>query len=64
MDEDGDYYGQLDYQMQYKGVEGEPFDWLYLDFNTLAYYAEENGFSAEIVAEGEHYDSLAKITLA
>ena len=60
----GDYYGQLDYQMQYKGVEGEPFDWLYLDFNTLAYYAEENGFSAEIVAEGEHYDYLAKLTLA
>jgi SAM-dependent methyltransferase len=60
----GDYYGQLDYQMQYKGVEGEPFDWLYLDFNTLAYYAEENGFKAELVAEGEHYDYLARLTLA
>ena len=60
----GDYYGQLDYQMQYKDVEGEPFDWLYLDFNTLAYYAEENGFKAEILAEGEHYDYLAGLTLA
>ena len=60
----GDYYGQLDYQMQYKGVVGEPFDWLYLDFNTLAYYAEENGFKAEVVAEGEHYDYLASLTLA
>lgn len=59
-----DYYGQLDYQMQYKNVEGEPFDWLYLDFNTLAYYAEENGFSAQLVAEGEHYDYLASLTLA
>lgn len=59
-----DYYGQLDYQMQYKGVVGEPFDWLYLDFNTLAYYAEENGFKAELVAEGEHYDYLARLTLA
>ena len=59
----GDYYGQLDYQMQYKGVVGEPFDWLYLDFNTLAYYAEEYGFSTELVAEGEHYDYLARITL-
>ena len=58
-----DYYGQLDYQMQYKDVEGEPFDWLYLDFNTLAYYAEENGFKAEILAEGEHYDYLAGLTL-
>ena len=59
-----DYYGQLDYQMQYKSVVGEPFDWLYLDFNTLAYYAEENGFRAEIVAEGDHYDFLARLSLA
>ena len=58
-----EYYGQLDYQMQYKDVVGEPFDWLYLDFNTLAYYAEEYGFNAELVAEGEHYDYLARLTL-
>lgn len=56
-----EYYGQLDYQMQYKDVVGEPFDWLYLDFNTLSYYAEEFGFDAEIVAEGEHYDYLARL---
>ena len=59
-----EYYGQLDYQMQYKDVVGEPFDWLYLDFNTLAYYAENNGFNAEVVAEGEHYDYLARLTVA
>ena len=58
-----EYYGQLDYQMQYKDVEGEPFDWLYLDFNTLEYYAEENGFAAEMVYEGEHYDYLARLSL-
>ena len=59
-----DYYGQVDYQMQYKDSLGESFDWLYLDFNTLAYYAEECGLKAEVVAEGEFYDYLAKITLA
>ena len=57
-----DYYGLLDYQMQYKDVLGEPFDWLYVDFDTLAFYAEENGFSAELLAEGEHYDYLARLT--
>lgn len=57
-----DYYGQLDYQMQYKDVSGEPFDWLYVDFDTLAFYAEEFGFDAELLAEGEHYDYLAKLT--
>ncbi len=58
-----DYYGQLDYQMEYKDVLGEPFDWLYLDFATLAFYAEENGFKAEVVAEGDHYDYLAMLKL-
>lgn len=57
----GDYYGELDYQMQYRNIKGEPFDWLYIDFQTLSYYAEQNGFSTELVAEGEHYDYLAKL---
>ena len=57
----GDYYGELDYQMQYKSVKGESFDWLYVDFQTLSYYAEQYGFNVELVAEGEHYDYLAKI---
>ena len=59
-----DYYGLLDYQMQYGDVLGEPFDWLYVDFDTLAFYAEENGFEIELVAEGEHYDYLARLTPA
>ena len=58
-----DYYGQLDYQMVYKDVEGEPFDWLYVDFDTLAYYAEESGFKAELLAEGDHYDYLARLSI-
>ena len=59
----GDYYGQLDYRMQYKNIKGEIFDWLYIDFQTLSYYAEQNGFKAELVGEGEHYDYLAKLYL-
>ncbi len=59
-----EYYGLLDYQMQYKDVLGEPFEWLYVDFDTLSFYAEENGFETELVAEGEHYDYLARLTVA
>ena len=58
----GDYYGELDYQMQYRNIKGGVFDWLYIDFQTLSYYAEQNGFRVELVAEGEHYDYLAKLT--
>ena len=55
----GDYYCEIDYRMQYKQVKGETFDWLYIDFQTLFHYAAENGFTAELIAEGEHYDYLA-----
>ena len=58
----GDYYG-VDFQMQYKDIQGESFDWLYIDFQTLSLYAAENGFQAELVKEGKHYDYLAKLTL-
>ena len=59
-----DYYGLVDFQMEYNKVLGEPFDWLYVDFDTLSLYAEQNGFKAEIIAEGEHYDYLAALSLA
>ena len=58
-----EYYGLLDYQMEYKGILGEPFDWIYVDFETLSYYAEQNGFKAEMIAEGEHYDYLAALSI-
>ena len=66
-DEDGsflidladNYYGEIDYRMQYKQVKGDTFDWLYVDFQTLSYYASQNGFSAEMILEGDHYDYLA-----
>ena len=57
------YYGEIDFRMQYKQVKGEQFDWLYVDFQTLSYYASENGFKAELVEEGEHYDYLACLRL-
>ena len=70
-DEDGvleidladDYYGLVDYQMAYKDIEGESFEWLYVDYGTLSYYAEEYGFKAELLAEGEHYDYLASLVI-
>ena len=57
----GDYYGEVDFTMQYKNIKGEIFDWLYVDFETLAFHASENGFEAELVMQGEHYDYLARI---
>ena len=33
------------------------------DFDTLAYYAQENGFRAERLQDGEHYDYLARLSV-
>ena len=54
-DEDGnldiapedDYFGEIDFRMQYKSIKGDSFDWLYIDFNTLNLYARQAGFKAE-----------------
>lgn len=55
------YYGEVTFSMSYKDQNGEEFPWLYLDFNTLSYYAESNGLSCELVKEGNHYDYLARL---
>lgn len=56
------YYGEQSFQMQYKDTIGEPFDWLYIDADTLKEKAGRSGYAVEVVAEGEHYDYLARIT--
>lgn len=56
------YYGELEYQMQYKRVKGQPFPWLYLDPDTLKDEASRHGYNAEIIAQGDNYDFLARLT--
>jgi SAM-dependent methyltransferase len=70
-DEDGgkwipssnDYYGELTFNISYKGEKEDTFDWLYLDYNTLQNAAIANGLKCELVTEGEHYDYLARLTI-
>ena len=56
------YYGEHSFQMQYKDTIGEPFNWLYIDADTLKEKAGRSGYAVEVVAEGEHYDYLARIS--
>lgn len=57
------YYGEVDYQMQYRDIKGEPFDWLYTDPMLLASVSKQCGLQCQIIKQGEHYDYLAKLTL-
>ena len=57
----GDYYGELEYIVKYKGKREKPFNWLYVDYNTLQNVAHAVGLQCELVAQGEHYDYLARL---
>ncbi len=61
--QDVDYYGEVTFTMSYKNEESEPFDWLYVDFNTLKRAASYNGFECEMLKQGLNDDYLARLTL-
>ncbi|MDX1447392.1 class I SAM-dependent methyltransferase [Lishizhenia sp.] len=57
-----EYYGNFQFQMEYKDAKSEWFDWLYVDFGNLKTTAEKLGFNVELVLEdGQSY--LAKLSL-
>lgn len=56
-----EYYGEVVYQIEYMGIKGKPFNWLYVDFGNLAYYAEQAGFKCELIFEDDHYNYLARL---
>ena len=60
--DDVDYYGEMHYTMQYADTLGHPFHWLYIDADTLRRQAALHGYEAQVIAQGEHYDYLARIT--
>ncbi len=59
--ENGNYYGELEYFVNYKDEKEEPFKMLYLDFRLLKNACFALGLKCKMLAEGEHYDYLAKI---
>lgn len=70
-DEDGfldltgveEYYGEVDYRMSYEAVEGEPFNWLYIDSETLMLEARKYNYEVEILRQDTSSTAyLARIT--
>ncbi len=55
------YYGEVEFQVEYDYQKGDPFPWLFIDFENLAFYAEQYGFKAELLFEDEHYNYLGRI---
>lgn len=61
---DREYYGEVTYIWEYNGVRGKPFPWLFADFSALEREAHRAGLQAEFVAEGPHFDYLARLSPA
>jgi SAM-dependent methyltransferase len=55
------YYGEVWYQLEYKGMAGEPYPWLFVDKNTLQGIAVQNGFQVKFLANDEE-QYLARLT--
>jgi 2-polyprenyl-3-methyl-5-hydroxy-6-metoxy-1,4-benzoquinol methylase len=56
-----DYYGEVEYQVEYKGRKGKPFKWLFVDYSNLAFIADQAGFSIELMYEDDSFNYLARL---
>lgn len=58
------YPGEVEFQLRYRGVEGEPYPWLFVDPATLSTLALAAGCRVEIAATAERGAYLAVVTNA
>jgi SAM-dependent methyltransferase len=56
-------YGKVQYQMEYRGVKGPSFNWLFVDEDTLKKYSHRTGWEFQVVYE-EDSQYLARLVLA
>jgi len=57
------YYGEVIFEMVYKGEFSPHISWLFLDLNTLKSSAKKAGLNCELIQEGLHYDFLVSLTI-
>ncbi|MES2379036.1 MAG: methyltransferase domain-containing protein [Bacteroidota bacterium] len=56
------YYGEIQYQYEYKKLKTEWFNWLYIDEHTLQKIAVETGYTMEVLIEDEFGQYLVRLT--
>ncbi len=61
-EEDGLFYCEIDYQMKYGSIKGEPFSWIYIDYPGLQTVAGLHGYTCDKLADGRFLDYLARLT--
>ena len=61
LEEDPKYFGELQYRYLYNGMDGEWFNWLYIDQETLLSVCTELGISCQIIFEDETGQYLVRV---
>ena len=56
------YYGEVVFEMAYKGEFSPHIFWLFADFQNLKSSAEKAGLNCELIQEGLHYNFLVSLT--
>lgn len=59
----GFYIGETEFVMRYGNTISNPFEWLYIDFETLSHIVKFNGLQCKMLTEDESGRYLAQITL-
>ena len=57
------YYGEMEYQLTYKSIEGKPFPWLFVDPESFIDYARLCGYTLKEKIVGAHFDYMVEIVL-
>lgn len=55
------YFGEINFQYEYKGQKGEPFKWLYIDQKTLINIAHEEGWVVQVLYEDDQDQYLVRM---
>ena len=55
------YYGEMQYQFEYKEIKGQPFPWLYVDIESMQQIASDSQLEIRQLIKGRHYDYLVQI---
>lgn len=59
--EEEHYYGETEFIMVYKQTTSDPFEWLYVDFENLSFYAEIHGFECNKIMDDSTGKYLVQI---
>lgn len=55
------YFGEIDYQYEYKDAKGDWFKWLYIDINTLMDKAKQYGYHLHVLSEDSDGQYLGRL---